>query len=427
MLLSYKFKNFLSFKDDAEFTMLAPGNKVKNRFPDNYVKLNSGYDVLKNAVIVGENAGGKSNFVRSFYHFRDLFINNAFVHSYKNLINANNNIEKCPLENETKQMFEIEMSGENDIIFHYYVEFDCVCIVKEYLEYKNKKESEYKNIFFIERMISKLECDHNANNCDIEECKRTGKIAYSINTNDIDPSIEKIVAQSNADGSLSNNLYGLFVSKFALLGEERALEFIKLIQTSICPVLSSRDFKTDFEDPKNKDEYLRILNTEEYLEIFRLVDYSIKRIEIDESNPFRDTMIYRKSKTGKEFGRKIRMDSSGVYEFFLWAIHIYEVVYLNKIIIADEMDKVLNPVLSDRVMAFLNAKNHAGQFIFTSHNVLHLDLKNYMKEQIFFVTKDSETLESELYSLADFPEVRYETTKVYEFYMKGILGGTAIE
>ena len=66
MLLSYKFKNFLSFKDDAEFTMFAPGNKVKNRFPDNYVKLNSGYDVLKNAVIVGENAGGKSNFVRSF-------------------------------------------------------------------------------------------------------------------------------------------------------------------------------------------------------------------------------------------------------------------------------------------------------------------------------------------------------------------------
>lgn len=50
-----------------------------------------------------------------------------------------------------------------------------------------------------------------------------------------------------------------------------------------------------------------------------------------------------------------------------------------------------------------------------------------MKEQIYFVSKDVETLESELYSLADFPEVRYETTKIYEFYMKGILGGTASE
>ena len=36
-------------------------------------------------------------------------------------------------------------------------------------------------------------------------------------------------------------------------------------------------------------------------------------------------------------------------------------------------------------------------------------------------------LVSELYSLADFPDVRYETAKVYEFYMKGILGGTAFE
>ena len=50
-----------------------------------------------------------------------------------------------------------------------------------------------------------------------------------------------------------------------------------------------------------------------------------------------------------------------------------------------------------------------------------------MKEQIYFVSKDVETLESELYSLADFSEVRYETTKIYEFYMKGILGGTASE
>lgn len=31
------------------------------------------------------------------------------------------------------------------------------------------------------------------------------------------------------------------------------------------------------------------------------------------------------------------------------------------------------------------------------------------------------------YSLADFPEVRYETAKVYEFYMKGILEGTAFK
>ena len=96
-------------------------------------------------------------------------------------------------------------------------------------------------------------------------------------------------------------------------------------------------------------------------------------------------------------------------------------------IISYNIDRVLNPVLSDRVISFINGKKHNGQFVFTSHNVLHLDLKTYMKEQIYFISKDSENLNSELYSLADFPEVRYETTKIYEFYMKGILGGTAVE
>lgn len=102
-------------------------------------------------------------------------------------------------------------------------------------------------------------------------------------------------------------------------------------------------------------------------------------------------------------------------------------MYENKIVFADEMDRVLNPVLSDRVIAFLNGKEHYGQFVFSTHNVLHLDLKTYMKEQIYFITKGREELNSELYSLSDFPEVRYETSKIYEFYMKGILGGTAFE
>ena len=121
------------------------------------------------------------------------------------------------------------------------------------------------------------------------------------------------------------------------------------------------------------------------------------------------------------------MDSTGVREFFAWAVHIFRVVYENKVVFADEMDRVLNPILSDRVIAFVNGTDHNGQFIFSTHNVLHLDLKTYMKEQIYFVTKNREQLTSEIYSLSDFPEVRYETTKIYEFYMKGILGGTAFE
>ena len=62
MLLSYKFKNFSSFKDEAEFSLRATEDKRKD-FPENY--FHGMTDILKLAVIVGENAGGKSNFIKS--------------------------------------------------------------------------------------------------------------------------------------------------------------------------------------------------------------------------------------------------------------------------------------------------------------------------------------------------------------------------
>ena len=146
-----------------------------------------------------------------------------------------------------------------------------------------------------------------------------------------------------------------------------------------------------------------------------------------DEKPFSMTKIIRKTKDGNILSRELRRDSGGVGEFFAWAVQIFRVVYENKMVFADEVDRVLNPILAERMIAFINGKDHKGQFVFSSHNVLHLDLKNYMKEQIYFVTKNRDTLDSELYSLADFPEIKYDTTKIYEFYMKGILGGTAFE
>ena len=217
---------------------------------------------------------------------------------------------------------------------------------------------------------------------------------------------------------------GLFVSVCALLGDTDALAVVDWVTNTLYP--ESLDSKTS-EDIIKQDADLRILKDEKYLKIFRMVDYSICGIELDEEKPYSKTIIIRKDENGNEFRRELQLDSTGVREFFAWAVHIFRVVYENKVVFADEMDRVLNPILSDRVISFINGTKHNGQFVFSTHNVLHLDLKNYMKEQIYFVTKNREELTSEIYSLSDFPEVRYETTKIYEFYMKGILGGTAFE
>ena len=422
MLLNYKFENFMSFRNQVEFSMLAPGTKVKKRFPDNYRETKCNYDVLKTAVIVGENAGGKSNFVRSLEYFRSFFNHNERVKSYKGLIHSNNSIEHCPKKCDSCQIFEIEVISENGFIYLYHLEIDTWGINQERLSYKNKRSEKYKLVLDADRKIYNIDCAGDESDCIEKTCHWDAEVGYSIEIPGMDVSMEKTLEEA-----MKKQLrIGLFVTKLAILGNEHAIAFSEWMKETLSPETYSVNADL-YKSIRSEEEDLRILKDSRFINIFKMVDGSILDIEVDEEKPFRKTKVVRQNQDGVKFKRELGYESSGVSEFFAWALQIFKVVYENKVVFADEMDRVLNPVLSDRVISLINGKKHSGQFIFTTHNVLHLDLKNYMKEQIYFITKDIESLESELYSLADFPEIRYETTKIYEFYLKGILGGTVSE
>lgn len=423
MILNYKFQNFMSFRENVEFSMLAPKTKVKTRFPNNYSTTDVGIDVLKTAVIVGENAGGKSNFVRSLSYLRSFFYETDSPKAYRNTVNTNNNVSFCSQKNNSLQIFDIEILIQERGIYQYHLEVDFSGVAKETLHFKYQIKSKPKLVLSVERNICSLNCKKSKDECIASrECRYDVEAEYDIDV----PDFESKIKESMEKAANSHKPLGLTVIKLAILGNEHAISFTDWIKECLCPETNIINYDI-YKSMRNEEEDLRILHDSRYLDIFRMIDYSIIDFELDEEKPFSKTLIKRRKKDGSTFTREIGSDSSGVREFFAWAVQIFKVVYENKIIFADEMDRVLNPILSDRVISFISGKKHNGQFVFTTHNVLHLDLKNYMKEQIYFITKDIETLESELYSLADFPEIRYETTKIYEFYMKGILGGTAIE
>ena len=393
MLIYYRFNNFCSFNCESEFSMRAPLGKVKNRFPDNFVETGEGFDLLKSAVIVGENAGGKSNFINSLKYLRSLFVTNSQVKSVRPYVNATSlNNEKNPV-----QKFELCFRADNGKIYVYHLHLNEFGIMYEELQTLKKRNAAEVSVFKAEKQDD------------------GSWIANAKDASSLSKRMEKF---------LSGDSIGLLVSKFALLGHEDALAVTSWVTNTLYPESLSEQIDNDVI---KLDADMHILEDEKYLEIFRMVDYTICGIELDKEKPYSKTTIIRKDNNGTLFRRELQVDSTGVREFFAWAVHIFRVVYEDKVVFADEMDRVLNPILSDRVIAFVNGSEHKGQFIFSTHNVLHLDLKTYMKEQIYFVTKDRENLTSEMYSLADFPEVRYETTRIYEFYMKGILGGTAFE
>lgn len=391
MLISFKFNNYCSFNADSEFSMEAPTGKVKTRFPDNYTSTDAEYDLLKTAVIVGENAGGKSNFIGSLKYLRSLVDANSQVQSARPFVNASSYLT----ENNPIQRFEICFISEKHHVYKYSLAIDGNGIISEGLYKQNKRKAKYICVFSIKK---------DDNGVYVREAGNAGELQATLKN--------------------SNNSYGLFVSKMALLGNADAIETVAWFKNILLPGAVPEDQEGD---PAGKDADIKILNDPRFMEIFRMVDYSICGIEVDNDRPYGKSWIIRKDADGNEIRRELQQDSTGVREFFAWAVQIYRVVYENRVVFADEMDRVLNPILSDRVVAFVNGAEHLGQFVFSTHNVLHLNLRTYMKEQIYFVTKSKDSLTSELYSLADFPDVRYETAKVYEFYMKGILGGTAFE
>lgn len=415
MLLEYRFKNFRSFKENAQFDMVAPSTKVKKRFPDNYTLLDD-VDVLKTAVVVGENAGGKSNFIDSLGYLQHFLRNGQQVTS---TINVNNLNKKCPFDMDLVQSFSLKFIADNGRIYQYNLKADAMGILEEELFIVRNGRS--KSVFRVVRELLES-CDRKGcrTNCENNYAAQV-TLQYNIRISEADDGLERMLGNKS-----QNTKEGAFALKLAILGNEHARQLVDWVSERLYPESAPISYDV-YRGIKKEEDDFRIIRDEKYLEIFRMVDYSIVDVKLDEEQPYTDSLVIRRKEDGSLFSKKLKEDSSGVREFFAWAVQIYRVVYEDKVVFADEMDRVLNPILSERVISFINGKEHRGQFVFTTHNVMHLDLRTYMKEQIYFVTKEKYSLNSELYSLSDFPEVRYETSKIYEFYMKGILGGTAFE
>ncbi|MGL4740336.1 MAG: AAA family ATPase [Sarcina sp.] len=393
MILKYKFSNFGAFNDEVDFSMI-PG-KVTQRFNNNVAKINDKLKVSKIAVIVGENAGGKTSFMRSLDFF-------------KYVIESNDSTSKKNLQNgyvDKPQNFEIEILSD-EYIYTYKLSLDSSSLIsEEFLVRKNtQKQDKNEEIYKVNRIDSNI------------EKQGTMKAEYDIKYLEkyIDKSLMKVVKdQFNK---------GLMINALNILGVNHIVNFRKYILENVLVSIPDSGSYNKYKSFEKTQKDLTILKTKEFLEIFALVDSTIIEVEINDEKPFEESIIVRKVGDEK-FKIYISDDSSGVNEFFAWAISLWQVIYENKVLFADEVDRVLNSILAARVVNYVKACSIRGQFIFTTHNVMHLDTNIFMKEQIYFVDKDYTTLESEMYSLSDFDDYKYDNHKVYDLYLKGLLGG----
>ena len=76
---------------------------------------------------------------------------------------------------------------------------------------------------------------------------------------------------------------GLFVSKLAILGDMYAIEFVNWMNEEL--IVESKNFNYYlYKNLQTQDDDLRIIKDNRFLDILRMVDYSICNIEIDDEN-----------------------------------------------------------------------------------------------------------------------------------------------
>lgn len=421
MLLEYAFKNFLSFKDEVYFSLRSTEN-LSDKFPDNYI---AGKNILKSAIIVGENAGGKSNFIKSLSYLQSLFKKNQSIESaLKNICDGYNFGNKTKIIDTTQRFFIAALIDGCE--YHYELEFDCLGIKQEIFSQVALNQTQENKIFIMERNEENISL---TDTMDLILLANRGeqpliKLNYDLHVNTgIDKNLSNILKRTER-----NEHDGLNISKLAILGIKSAVAFSKWINENLFINISpDGEQYSQLKILSNND--MRVLNDKEnFLPILRMIDPSIDDFKLDPKAPFTGTIIVRVDENNRRYEHDLISDSAGVRDFFPLAIQIFKIVYQNKVVFADEMDHSLNPVLTDKILSFIHGSEHRGQFIFTTHNVLHLNLENYMKEQIYFVTKNPHTLQSELYSLADFPDIKYDIgVDLYKFYLRGVFGGTLNE
>lgn len=392
MLLNYSVTNYGGFKDTATLSMI-PGVEMP-RYEDNEVDFGNDLKVLKSAVIVGENGGGKTTLARSMRTLQDLVsASNKVLKAQYGTVNAN----LQHLYPDVSQKYEleavIEISSEI-YVYHFLLELDGEGIVQEFLFRRKSTSKKEELIYSTDR-----------------------KNGIALNPKYF-PDAKKF------DKSIQDFPMGTVLSRVGVFGQEVVTPFIEWMANSLVVKCTEFADLSIYSALEADEQTLTIIQDEGFTELFRLADSSIVDIEIDRKDPYRATKVIRMDENGDKYSIPLIAESTGIREFFCWSEQIWKILYENKTVFADEVDRVLNPVLASRLVAYINNSKHKGQFIFTTHNALHLNFNDFRKEQMWIVSKGKEPLTAELYSIADFGNnIRYNNKHLYEAYLSGFLGG----
>lgn len=417
MLIEFKFGNFRSFRDEAILSMEAMGlGRLKNCL----ISYNS-MKLIPSVAIYGKNGGGKSNIIRAFW-LAVQFIKNAQRTQHEN---AKIPVKPFLLNDYSKDeptFFEFTYVLDN-VKYIYGFSATKEKIFSEYLYHSPKGQkatvftrTEQKFNFTEEKAKRKLISEAVAPNqlffsvaCTMNDtdCMRAMKwfrdyVFFSRDYADIP---EQLLEYSN-DKNMLAAISGY--AKAADLGIEK-MEF---------------EFKDevvkDFESEKNIPEEIRFALTafmQNLKENSNISEIGLQKSEV-RATSYHNGINKNGIKTS--FTLDLSDESDGTRKLMSIAPAIESVLNNGGIVLVDELEKELHPMLVNYIVAKFQSKTsnpNGAQLIFTTHNTELLNMELMRKDQLYFADKNRKDGASELYSIGDF------STKTADNIRKGYLAG----
>lgn len=411
MLIEFSVGNYLSFKETVTLSLVATEMNATNESvnENNVFNVDDELSLLKSAAVYGANASGKSNLIKAIGFMRWFVLNSSKATQIEEAIN----VEEFKLSTETEgkpSYFEIVFILDSKL-YRYGFEVDKKQVVAEWLFHKpNVRETRLfernEDSISITKVFKEGEL--------IDDKTRNNALFLSVN------------AQFN--GKISTSILRWFINLNVISGLHS--DFYQQVTIEY------------FQDSKYKNEIIQLI---------RKWDLGIDDIKIDTKNllleqlpnsipeEFRKFMQNSELQTNdiQTFHKKYNAqgkveslevfdleenESEGTKKLFAFAVPILDTLRNGEILIIDELDARLHPIMTRAIIDLFNSNQtnpKNAQLIFTTHDTNLLSNKIFRRDQIWFTEKNRQGA-TDLYSLVEY-KVRNDASFESD-YIKGKYG-----
>jgi AAA15 family ATPase/GTPase len=410
MLIEFSVENYRSIREKITFSMVASEDieaLPENTFavPGNEIRL------LKSAVIYGPNAAGKSNLVRAMLTLKNIVRNSA--------TGMRGSRDKLPVEpfrldseySKKPTLFELIFICE-EVRYELGVSLDQERVYEEWLiaYFDNEQQNLYERNFNPDNQEFKPDYKQydwyfsdnlSGENEIIKNLVRRNSLFISHAAQNSHPLLEKIYNWFNDQFNICSP--GFSIAPYTAVKSKKDDDFREKIAEFLREAdLGILDFRVEEKPISNAARgFLEKMITELNLNSEADLDESrdlekILQLEVITKHQMIDS--------NQEVEFDIEDESGGTRRLFGMAGAWLTVLEKGEILVIDEMERSLHPMLSRFLVKMFNDpeinKNNA-QLIFTTHDTTFLCDDLFRQDQVWFVEKEKMSI-TRLYSLLEF-------------------------